>query len=116
MKTKAYTFEHVEAITSGDREALVHFVKLFFRETLGKDLSNLVKAKNEADLVALSKAAHRMKTGIRMFGMRDQLEAVMRIELWEKHQLDLESIVREVEHLHHDLERIKLNIIEELNI
>ena len=116
METKEYTFEHVEAITSGDREALIHFVKLFFKETLGNDLSNLVNAKNDADLVALSKAAHRMKTGIRMFGMRDQLEAVMRIELWEKHQLDLESIVKEVEHLHHDLERIKLNIIEELNI
>lgn len=116
MKTKAYTFEHVEAITSGDREALIHFVKLFFRETLGKDLSHLMKAKNEGDLVALSKAAHRMKTGIRMFGMRKQLDAVMRIELWEQNKLDPNTIAQEVELLNHDLERIKLNIIEELNI
>lgn len=116
METKPYTFEHVKAITSGDHEALVHFVKLFFKETLGKDLSNLIKANNEGDLVALSKAAHRMKTGIRMFGMRDQLEAVMRIELWEKHQLDTTTIAREVAHLNQDLERIKSLISKELNI
>lgn len=116
MKTKEYTFEHVEAITSGDREALIHFVKLFFKETLGNDLSNLVNAKNDADLVALSKAAHRMKTGIRMFGMHEQLEAVMRIELWEKNKLDFNTIMREVENLNRDLERIKAHIIEELNI
>ncbi len=116
MKSRPYTFEHVEAITAGDRDALVHFVQLFFRETLGADLQRLLKAKEEKDLTSLSKSAHRMKTGLRMFGMKKQLDAVIQLELWEEYGMNFDLIVSEVDQLKKELEAMQAQIRNDLNL
>lgn len=116
MKSSKYTFEHVEAITSGDRDALIHFVQLFFRETLGADLQRLIAATERRDLTNMSKSAHRMKTGLRMFGMKKQLDTVIQLELWEEKGMELSLIESEVGQLKTELEEMQANIRQELNL
>lgn len=116
MKSGNYTFEHVEAITSGDREALIHFVQLFFRETLGTDLQRLIAAKDARDFNTMSRAAHRMKTGLRMFGMKKQLDTVIQLELWEEKGMEMSLIESEVDQLKTELDEIQSKIRQELNL
>ncbi len=101
--------DKILALVDNDRSVASALLQMFIDLT-PDDYNNLQTGLTNNDIVAVGKAAHKMKSSIATMGMQELSDLVKSIEFSAKNNEDLETLPERIQQVGHSLNEVYLEM------